>query len=251
MFNLTIKENEKKWLRANYPTLKINKDRSGYVKMEGLLKFDMVFYPDDESYVIKPGPEHLTQGQRIQDEYQIEIILKNSEHSSLPQVYEKGGRIVATAGSRKRDLRDLHINPDLGNVVCLCLNTEENDWLPNGFNLQDFFHNLVIPFFYGQSYFEKNEVWPYREYSHGVCGLLEGYLKRCDITKEKVQEFLGYLKKQKDWQLLQVRLDPKKEVKGHHSCICGSSNKFKNCHKDAFRGLWRLKEDIINFRIKI
>jgi len=251
MFDLIIKENEKKWLRTNYPTLKIKKDRSGCAKITGMLRFDMVFSPEEESYVIKPSPEHLTRGQRIQDEYQIEIIFKNSEHSNLPQVYEKSGRIVVAANNRKRDLRDLHINPDLGNAACLCLNTEEGDWFPNGFNIQDFFHNLVIPFFYGQAYFEKNGIWPYKEYSHGIYGLLEGYSKTGSITKEKVREFLDYLRKRKDWPFLQVRLDPKKEVKGHHFCMCGSSKYFRNCHKEAFRGLWKLKQDAINFRIEI
>lgn len=251
MFDLSIKENEKKWLRANYPTLKINKDRSGYTKVTGLLKFDMVLYPDDGSYVIKPNPKHLTQGQRIQDEYQIEIIFKNSEHSDLPQVYEKGGRIASVAANQRRKLEDLHINQGLNGVACLCANIEEANWLPNGFNLQDFFNNLVIPFFYGQHYFEKNGVWPWKEFSHGLVGLLESYLKQENITKEKIEEFLSRLRKRQDWQSFQICLSSQKKIKGHHICLCGRPEKFRNCHNDALHGLWKLKEDIIKFCVKI
>lgn len=210
----------------------------------------MVLADNGQSYVIKPGPEHLRDGgQRIQDKYQIEIALKTSEHSNLPQVYERNDRIKLVASAKSRKLEDLHINPN--GAACLCLNTKEKEHLPNGFNIPDFFHNLVIPFFYGQSCFEKNGVWPSEQYGHGIAGLLEGFFERKDVPKKEVESFIDYLKPRQEWQLIQKILTSKKRVKGHYPCICGSSKKFRNCHKDALQGLWKLKQVIAELDIKV
>lgn len=229
--------------------MKIGRDKDGYVKIKGALVFDMVLADDGQSYVIKPGPEHILGGQRVQDKYQIEVIFKTSEHSNLPQVYEKDDRIKSVSSAKNRRLEDLHINPN--GAACLCLNVAEREYLPNGFNLPDFFHNLVIPFFYGQSYFEKNEVWPGDQYSHGVVGLLEGFLEKKDVLKEDVESFIGYLKSRQEWQFIQRVLISKKRVKGHYPCICGSSKKFRSCHKNALHGLWKLRQTIAEFDIKV
>lgn len=209
----------------------------------------MVLADDGQSYVIKPEPEHLLGGKSIQDKYQIEIIFKTSEHSNLPQVYEKDGRIKSVSAAKNRKLEDLHINPN--GAACLCLNIREREYLPNGFNLPDFFHNLVIPFFYGQSYFEKNEVWPGEQYGHGIAGLLEGYLEKDDVHKEGAESFIGCLKPRQEWQFIQKVLTTKKRIKGHYPCICGSSKKFRSCHKNALHGLWKLKRDVAAFRVNI
>jgi len=133
MFNLEIKKDDRQWLHANYPTLRTDKDSNECPKIAGLLKIDMV-YQEGKPYVIKPEQEHIATGRRIQDEYEIDIIFKSSEHSDLPQVYEKGNRIASVAADRKLRLENLHVNPD--GSACLCLNIQENDYLPNGFNLK-------------------------------------------------------------------------------------------------------------------
>lgn len=229
--------------------MKISKDKDGYIKLCGVLAFDMVLADDDQSYVIKPKPEHLRSGKRIQDKYQLEIVFKTSEHSNLPQVYEKGGRIKSVSSARSCKPEDLHINPS--GVTCLCLNFREKEYLPNGFNLPDFFHNLIIPFFYKQSHFEKTGIWPGQQYGHGITGLLEGYLESNSESEEDVENFIRYLKPRQEWQFIQQWLTSKKTIKGHYPCICGSSKKFRNCHKDALQGLWKLKKDLDTFHINI
>ncbi|OGK38782.1 hypothetical protein A3F32_01910 [Candidatus Roizmanbacteria bacterium RIFCSPHIGHO2_12_FULL_42_10] len=248
MFNLEIKKDDRQWLHANYPTLRTDKDSNECPKIAGLLKIDMV-YQEGKPYVIKPEQEHIATGRRIQDEYEIDIIFKSSEHSDLPQVYEKGNRIASVAADRKLRLENLHVNPD--GSACLCLNIQENDYLPNGFNLKDFFHILVIPFFYAQSYFEKYKIWPWGQYAHGTLGFFEWYLKLHDVTKEKVNEFIGYLSNRYDWQSLQTYLAPNKKVKGHHACLCNSSEKFRNCHRDVLHGIWKFKQDLIFHQIQL
>lgn len=248
MFNLVLHQVDEKWLHANYPGLRVEND-NGVFRIIGTLKFDMVFYREGEPYVIKPEEKHLTHGYRIQDEYQLEIVLNTSKHSQLPQVYERGGRIHLLAEQKKLKLEDLHINPT--DAACLCLNVQEKDYLPNGFNLKDFFEYLVIPFFYAQSYFEKNESWPWGQYGHGICGLLEWFLKQTNITKSEIEVFLKYVDAQSDGKLLKNLLPEKKEIKGHHDCVCGSTLRFRNCHKDALLGVWKLKQEIKKLDIQL
>lgn len=243
MFELVISEDDERWLNANYPELKIGKDNVDYPPaIKGLIKFDMVFYHEDEPYVINPGPEHFASGYRIQDEYQIEIVLKSSEHSNLPQVFERGGRLESVVVDRDLKLTDLHINPE--GVACLCLSIEEENYLPNGFTLQEFFNSLVIPFFYAQSYFEKNNSWPWGQYGHGSIGIFEWCSNQSNITEDKVRELLDRLKRLTDWKKVQPYLDVKKKVKGHYDCLCGSKRKFRNCHEEALYGMRKMKQNM-------
>ena len=243
-----LNDEDKKWLQKNYPELKIE-TKGSHPKISGILKVDMVFCGDGRPYVIKPEKGHLSNGIRIKDEYKIEVVFQNSEHSNLPQVYERGSKIEAVAKKRDLKLEDLHINPS--GAVCLCIRENESYNFPKGFNLRDFFNNLVIPFFYSQSYFEKNNSWPWGQYSHGILGLLEWYAERRETTKNKIEKFITQLPKYPLWQECRQRLKQKGKIKGHHLCVCGSSEKFRNCHKQVFDGLWKLKQDIGKFHVKI
>lgn len=249
MFNLELHSGDEDWLNVNCPDLNIKKGDDEIPIIEGLLKFDMVFYGKDKPYVINPAPEHLDQGIRIQDEYGIKIILKPSEHSNLPQVYEPGGRIAAVSKSKNLKQEDLHINPN--GAACLCLNYEENNYLPNGFNIQDFFNNLIIPYFYAQSHFEKYNVWPWGEYSHGIMGLIEWYGSQQNFSDIEVHSFLNKMKKYREWPTYEERLNRKRGVKGGHNCVCGSLKKFRDCHKLIFKGLWQLRNNLNNHAQKV
>ena len=249
MIVLAISEGDKQWLKANYPELEIEKDKDGCVTIIGTLKFDMIFYEEGKPYVIKPQPKHINSGYRIQDEYQIKIVLKSSKHSDLPQVFEIGGRLNSIANDRGFKLTDLHINPD--EMACLCLNIEEESYLQNGFIIEEFFNLLVIPFFYAQSYFEKNASWPWGQYSHGSVGIFEWCYEQSNLTENATKELINRLRELTDWQMVKPYLDHKKTAKGHHECLCGSKKKFRNCHEDALHGIWKLKQNIETYSVKL
>ena len=247
MFDLTISSNDKKWLNAFYPALKIHNENANVVKVAGVLNFSMAFQ-EGKPYVINPALDY-REGIKIQDNYQIRIECKTSEFSDLPQVYETGSRIIKIAQSRNLKPEDLHINPS--GSVCLCISLEEAESLPTGFNIPDFFNNLLVPFFYAQSYFEKYNVWPWGQHSHGNLGLFEWYSQKGGTTRQSVEQFLNKLKRYKDWQMIQQLLLPSHEVKGHHKCICGKDDKIRKCHSEILFGIWRLKKDIKKFNIMI
>src|SRR5258708_26644485 len=209
----------------------------------------MAFLGEGKPYIINP-PLTQTERETIKDSYLLKIEFKNSDWSNLPQVYETSTRIERIARDRKLELPDLHINKT--GTVCLCIQPEEEINLPAGFNLEDFFNNLLIPFFYAQSYFEKYNSWPWGQYGHGICGLIEWYLKKIDISKSEIEDFLENLKKKNvGWEKTKVSLHPKVKIKGHHLCICGRERKYRDCHPEVLHGLWKLKKDIIDYQIKI
>jgi len=187
MFDLSVKDEDAKWLKEHYLGLKLHRKEGSIAEIVGVLSFSMTFLQEEKLYVINPNPDY-SDGVKIEDEYQIRIELKRSKFSNLPQVYETDYRLLRVAESRGIQKEDLHINPTSGSA-CLCIKPEENIKLPNGFNLQVFFNELVIPFFYAQSYFEKNNSWPWGQYSHGVLGFIEWYLEQANSTREKKRIF--------------------------------------------------------------
>lgn len=253
MLNFTLKKRDEDWLQVNYPELKVKKGTDEIPVIDGVLRFEMVLNDKSKSYIIKPEAEHLTQGHRIQDEYKIEILFKQSECSNLPQVYEKGGIIEAIAKQKNLKREDLHIN--LTGSACLCLNTKEAIYLPKGFNIPDFFNNLVIPFFYAQSYFRNIGSWPWGEYGHGMAGILESYTEY-EATKENIGMILNAIKKfcQKNnfnFNFYKEQLRQRK-VKGRNKCpVCKSGARWEKCHQKSLVGLRKLKEhlDILSIRL--
>ncbi len=247
MFDLTINPNDKKWLNTHYPNLKIYKGSNGNIEIAGALNFSMA-YQEGKPYVINPAVDY-TEGVKIQDSYQIKIEFRPSEFSDLPQVFETGSRIAKIAQNRNLKPEDLHVNPS--GAVCLCIKPEETKNLPSGFNITDFFNNLVIPFFYAQSHFEQYNSRPWGQYSHGNLGFIEWYLYQKETTHQEMSDFLERLKKYNNWQILKLLLEPKHNVKGHHLCVCGKNEKFRKCHSDVLIGIWKLKKDIKRFNVEL
>jgi len=253
MFDLKISEVDAEWLRLNYSTLEIKRTDNESPNIEGVLRFDMVFCGIGEPYIINPEKDHLERGERIQDEYEIKIEFKPSEHSNLPQVYETSGKIESLAKEKTLKLEDLHINPSKS--ACLCLNTKESDYLPNGFNLPDYFNNLVIPFFYAQSYFRNTGQWRWGEYGHGMAGILESCLEY-DATKENVEMLIGAIEKfcerngmNSNFYKEQLR---QKKIKGRNQCpMCKSGKRWEKCHSKSLEGLRSLKEHGDLLRMKV
>lgn len=235
--SFTLTPEEVKWLKGNYPDLKFHNGTPPVIK--GLFKFEAIYQKENaQKYPVIKGT------------YEIEIKLSSNPSSSLPEVRETGGRISSVISKLGKTSADLHVNPD--KTVCLCPYTAEKRKLPNGFNLKDFFINLLIPYFYGQSYYEKNKEWPWGEYSHGELGLLEDYLEnRGDgNNNELIVEFIENFKRIAFSDTC-FALARKGKIKGHSLCFCNSNKRIRDCHNFSFRGLWHLKEDIKNNKIKI
>lgn len=236
MPKIAITEDDKDWLRANYPDLYFDLDRS---IIYGELFFRMYYSRREKfKYVVNPDNSYENkEGVVIQDIYEIEIDLSDPE--LLPKVKEIGGRILSSQAKWKiANSADLHLFPD--DTSCLCIKTEEQTKLPNGFILKDFFENLLIPYFYYQSFFEKYGREPWKGYSHGDLGFLESYLRQKNPSPETINLFFFYLS-----EVLRKCLINNIRLKSDELCICHSKRKFRKCHKDAFLGYNKLRIDFM------
>lgn len=228
--NFDVSTEEIKWLKENFPRLKFYKGTPSVIK--GFLAFEWKYQSLNNE---KTFPT-------IKDVYEIEIKLTTNFLSSLPQVKEIGKRIPNSV--------DFHVNPN--GTLCLCPYPDEKIRLPNGFNLKDYFDNLLIPFFYTQSYYEKNKEWAWGEYSHGELGIFEYYIENRGDGKniDLIKEVLENLKNSSKAYAYPLLLNADK-IKGHILCSCELQRKIRDCHNVPFKGLWNLKEDIKKNKIKI
>lgn len=216
--------------------------------LKGTFKFCALYDRLEDKFVLNPLLND-SDDRIIQDSYEIEVLFPPDDSHLFPEVREVGGRIQKIINKFNiSDIRELHVNKNQNNAICLCPKPELFLRYPNSVDLVDFFNTLVLPYFYGLSYFEKHKEWPRGSYGHGDAGIFEFYSEHRDKTTvdfaknciESISETLSkeYIRK-------------KGNVKGHWDCICSSKSRFRDCHFKALEGLRLLKEDIKKLSIKL
>ncbi len=175
---------------------------------------------------------------RIKDSFEICIELSGSS-KIFPSVKEIGGRIERIRVARSlRNKQDLHVNPN--ETICLCPKPEEKRRFPKKVDLRKFINELVIPYFFALSYFEKTGKWAWGQYSHGPTGIMEYYLDHRNDNDLKLL----------DDCLMAIGINPKErsikpyaQLNGREPCVCGSGLKSKKCHPKALNGFRAIIED--------
>lgn len=246
MFNLNLTPGDRKWLVQKYPSLKI-RDDSDVTILFGTLKINMVYEDKGGNFVIFPK-KYDGSGVCIKDEYEVKILFQKSNITELPQVFETGSKIKNLARGKGLPLSDLHVNGD--GSVCLCVAGKEKEYFPDGFKTQVFFNQLLIPFFYAQTYFRKYGNWPWGEYGHGILGIFEAYYEKQNTDRLAAEEMLRTLKLSSDWNLISAKFKRRDQIKGHMICPCGKNMKIRKCHPQALAGMWKFKNDLAKFNLK-
>jgi hypothetical protein len=229
---------ETKWLRTRFPNLHFN-FTDGSVSIVGNLIVDMFYSADlEDQYIIFPNEDVHSSDQYIYDVYQIRV--RYNDALFIPEVYETSGRIKAFAQQKKVELADLHINA-LG-ALCLCPKPLEKLKLNDAYTLQDFFTILVIPFFYAQSFFEKFNRWPWKDYNHGDPGILECYSEYIAKVQDKKVFVENTINSLNPRNRLIVRSAD--QITRQSLCFCDSGKKFRDCHHEAWEAAKILKRTI-------
>jgi hypothetical protein len=125
--------------------------------------------------------------------------------------------------------------------LCLCPKPEEKLFFSKGFGLREFFNNLLIPFFYYQSYLERFGKEPWKSSSHGELGILESYAKQEFLhipLRDTVATYIECL----NTETVSLVVS-KKKLNKSQLCLCGSKNRFQDCHPLGFAGLQKLHSD--------
>jgi|AntAceMinimDraft_17_1070374.scaffolds.fasta_scaffold08082_4 hypothetical protein len=235
-----LSENVIKQIGKHYPDLKyVTENEKNYLK--GSVNFRACYNDSEEIFIINPSEKMLIPDSYIDDKYDIEIEILRGFPKLFPLVREVGGRIQQIAEKHSlKDVIDLHINKNQDNAICLCPKPAEKLKYPDKIDLVHFMNNLVVPFLYGLSYYDKFGSWPWNEYSHGDLGIFEFYRENKEKNDLSLAKRCYECLKEKNGQNKKY-ITNKNMIKGHRPCICGSKEKFRKCHKIALEGIWALR----------
>lgn len=150
----------------------------------------------------------------IQDSYHIEIHPTQHYPFQFPYLYEKGGRIPINI--------DWHVYPD--GHCCIKTIVEEIIVCKNGIALDYFIELEVKPYLFNQTH-RRLKGYFLNERSHGILGEIEFYQ---EVFKTKS------LLKIIEWGIFILNNDEPNRVS---DCFCGSTSKYRKCHREAFRKL--------------
>ncbi len=221
-----LTEQDQAWLAEEYPGLAIAEGT-----VSGVLGFTASYNEQtDRFFIIKDGRFDKVPGLILTGVFEVRIEAP-ADPTKLPSLYVSG----------IEHIQDRHFN-QTDDSACLCSPLDEDDFLVPVFEFKKYLEQLVIPFLYGQVFFDSEERWPWFEYAHGATGVLEAYFKRHDSTK--VSECILNLKN--DW-LTWPRIKSallQKVIKGHTPCVCEKRGPIRRCHPSAWHGIRRLQHDI-------
>ena len=231
------------WLEIHYPGMVYIPSKN---ILRGCLWFRMVYCPVDDICVVNPECSADFAGSIfIEDAYELDIELNDLQ--SWAVVRETAGRIKWSANKWGRELSDVHVYSD--DSLCLCPKPEEKLRFPSGFTLHDFLNNLLIPYLFYQSYFEKHGAELWKGSSHGDLGILESYRKQNFPNTQLIMVVETYIASLSS-ETIKLIVNGK-EPDRHMLCPCRSRRKFRDCHSIGFDGLIRLRSDYLKFRTVI
>lgn len=208
-FKIILSDEDRVWLSSEYPSLIIENN-----KLHGEICFQRT--ADNIS---------------ILECFNIQVILKYNEKSMLPKIICTDDKILKIAKALNKELDNLHINHDKS--FCLTVPQKEKDFFKDErFNIRDYFKNLVEPFLYWISYYERYGKAPWSEYSHGLLGIYE-YIG--EDNRLIFRTIYKILKNEK--QSLRKILKTYRQSK----CICGSNIKMRKCHNHVWQGIKKIK----------
>lgn len=195
---------------------------------------DILLVPEvfDKLKVVEENEEQFLKGSldvvdgtgKVWGTYEVEIKGSESYPYAFPKLYETNDVFPKNA--------DWHINED--NSCCVDVPMSETIICKNGLNVTDYIKQYAIPYFANQTYRIREGYYLYGEYSHGILGRLEFYQSK--------------LKASSPMQLLQMFDLIIKGYNPDRRTICPFCNKekFRRCHRDAFRELELVKAYLIN-----
>lgn len=177
-------------LLAMYPGLRLVPTSDEYVKVAGAFAF----------VAQARGTE------RIEDEYQIEIVIPYTFPRRLPSVFETANRIP----------KSFHNMSD--GSLCLGSPTRQRLLVSPSSSVLRFVKRCVIPYLYGRSYFEKHQTMPFGELKHGQAGIRDDLAVLFGIDNEDAIKAFVHVAAMR------------KRQANKQGCPCGSHQRLARCH---------------------
>lgn len=223
---------EFEWLSREFPGLNVVSEG-----VEGPVTFTANWDGDrsGREFILWPSPEEETTGETLTVTYSIRISPTREDSASrLPEL-----NIVGLGACLDR-----HLQQPSG-TACLISPLEEGPFLRPDFSFRVFFEQLILPFLYGQRFYELHERWPWGEYSHGLAGVLESYGRLKSFAEEVTTECLRQLHREPSaWEKIRAFLQSFDEIIGFERCFCSKHCRLKDCHPEALFGLKQLRRNL-------
>lgn len=144
--------------------------------------------------------------ERIEDEYQIEIVIPYAFPRRLPSVFETANRIP----------KSFHSMSD--GSLCLGSPTRQRLLISSSSPVLRFVQRCVVPYLYGRSHFEKHQTMPFGELEHGHAGIRDDLADLFGIDDEEAVK--GFV------HVAAMR----KRHANKQRCPCGSRHPLARCH---------------------
>jgi len=148
------------------------------------------------------------------ESYEVEIHWKDGFPFRFPNVFETGGKIPKIA--------DWHVYEDTQSC-CIAVLPEELIICKEGITLNQFIANEVKAYFFNQTFRRVEGYYKNGEYGHGLLGIFE-YFESHLKTNGDARGMIS----------LMIEIAYVGRPGRTHLCFCGSKNKFRKCHRDAF-----------------
>lgn len=163
------------------------------------------------------------------DSYLLKIVSIPEYPSRFPQVFETAGRIPKNI--------DWHVYPNDGHF-CISSIPEEILICRKGINLVGFIEDHMKPFLFNQKFREDNGFF-LKERPHGDKGTIEfftEFFKTDDLMT--IAKSLYFIKQRKEPNRVNL-------------CFCGSGQKYRKCHREAFQTLSAFTNQELDLFIKM
>ena len=231
------------WLASNYPSLKKQEDGA----FEGPLVFRMLFL--DGNRYINPSPDLVAEGRGSFISAMYHVRIEPSSRRNFPRTLETAGKIQAVATAKGLAMVDLHTIPNDNHSLCLASPMAIQAAVNKGFSLKDYVEDFLIPYFFAQEYFAKNDTWPWGDLSHGIFGHLEWLGRLEHSTVGDVSSTLKNIKPHLKDEHFEIPFAVRPRM--HYECLCGSKKKFRDCHPDVKRGITEVRKMIYSKKINL
>jgi len=162
--------------------------------------------------------------------YSVEIHCSHEFPYRFPKLYETGGMIPK--------IGDWHVYEDT-KYCCIKVLPEEIMICNKGITLLRFIKEQVLPYLFNQTHRRVEGYYVNGEYSHGVKGVYEFYSRT--LMENDVRKILDIL------LFICKGIKPGRT----HECFCGSQEKFRRCHRDAFDALIGLGDKTLRDHVNL
>jgi hypothetical protein len=177
-------------------------------------------FEENEERFLKGSLDIIDGTGKIWGTYDVEIKGSESYPYSFPKLYETNNAFPKNA--------DWHVYED-DFSCCIDVPMSEKIICKNGLSVSDYIKHHAIPYLANQTYRILEGYYLYGEYSHGILGRLEFYQSR--LKAKNLAELI------KMFDLIIKDYNPDRRS----MCPFCHKEKFRRCHRDAFRDLQLVK----------